>query len=97
MSIAAIATLFYTGFRVGTLLGLEWTMLEERRQGTFFVCPGEIMKTGKRQLKYVREELLELYARLPRRSKYILDWRHSPTHFRDRHKMLQVTAAVEAA
>lgn len=97
---ALIATMYYTGLRIGTVMRLTWSMIREDEDGFWFYVPGRIVhKTKKYSVKALRLDCLELLQRLPRRvdgagGERIFTWHHSPTHLRDRHEMLQKLAGV---
>lgn len=96
---ALVSVMFYTGLRIGTVLRLEWSMIEEDEDGFWFKVPGRIVhKTKKASVKALRLDCLELLHRLPRggdATSRIFTWNHSLTHLRDRHDRLQKLAGVK--
>ncbi|MCE9605046.1 MAG: hypothetical protein K8U03_09120 [Planctomycetia bacterium] len=92
---ARIATMYYTGLRIGTVLRLERSMIVEDDDGFWFMVPGRIVhKTKKFSVKAIRPELLELIRALPEDGNLLFPWDHSLTHLRDRHERLQRIAGL---
>jgi integrase len=93
---ALIAVLYFTGLRCGTVLGLEWPMIERRGSAgaAWLAVPGRIVKTKKPLEKYLRPEALELVERLPRVSALVFAWPFSKSHLSRRHRELQGLAGV---
>jgi len=107
---ALLCLLYYTGLRIGTVLQLRWSMVEERDDGFWLNVPAAVVqKTHKGLEKYLRAEayaaLVELREALlaggtgkeRSASELLLPWPYCYGQLTERHELLQTLAGVPLA
>lgn len=96
---ALIVVLYYTGLRLGTVLKLEFSMVERRRDGNWLAVPARIVeKTSKPVDKFLHPEALaaiQLMRGIAKPgAKLIFAWPHWKRHLNNRHDYLQRLARI---
>lgn len=90
-----IGMAFVSGYRVGTLMALEWPWLVEKPDGWWIEAPSEaVPKTGKWKDVALPGWLAEALLAFPRKARKIFPWHCHDDHLDKVHYRLQALARV---